>query len=484
MQTFRDGAERGGGAGFSGLRRFLAIVATAGIACGTLTLSAGAQTPVGPLRAALSCERSEVYVDEVFDLTLTVSALGVNLGKNYELLGFPGTDAMKSDPFRELAAEREMRGSQVLEIRRFQCKARISQPGSVTLSPRLRLGVMVRQRLFIGSTWAESPREIVVSPLTLTVSPLPQAGRPPDFSGGVGRFTFAMDVTPVDVAVGDLVTVSYRIAGDGQLENVPPPQIPPLRNFKVYDPKRVRSAPPNELHFEQIVIPQSTNASAIPPVSFSYFDPYKRAYQRLSRGPFPLMFHAAEQITFTPFRPGDNTVAKPGPDAEDTTSDRHMVGVHGSVQGIGAGRIQSTALMHTRTPLSLAALMASVAGVVLTLALGWIATRLGSRTRGHTRRGAIYGGAAILALLLWAGILRLLLEGPPDSNLPSVVVLQAEPARIAPASSALELFDLKPKTAVDVLETYQGWIKVRHDVNSGWIPAESVRFADATALLN
>lgn len=270
-------------------------------------VSAPAQAPQPSISAVIEADRERIFQRETFRLTLSVYSAGVRLGKNMELLSLPDENRLQRlGDFKELPLKR----SRTHETRRFRCEARAISPRVITLSPVLRVGILVKRRAFIGYRWEERARDIRVKPLALSISPLPELGQPENFSGAVGQFAFDVDVTPSDVAVGDLITAVMKIRGTGYLEEISPPRVSPGRHFKVYNPKPSSGRNKGEKIFEQILIPQSTNAVRISSVSFSFFDPRAGTYKTITRGPFSLTFHPPKSAApEKPYRPAVSTPA-------------------------------------------------------------------------------------------------------------------------------------------------------------------------------
>lgn len=134
--------------------------------------------------------------------------------------------------------------------------------------------------------YEKRPMTIRSEGVSLNVLPLPEEGRPRDFSGAVGRFDFEASAAPGEVNAGDPVTLKMKISGEGSLKAV---QFPVLKNagsFKTYDPQVKEEGTAKTL--EQVIIPQSHEITQVPVIEFSYFDPRLKKYQTISRGPFPL----------------------------------------------------------------------------------------------------------------------------------------------------------------------------------------------------
>ena len=266
-------------------------------------LPLNAQSQGSPVTAEITVSKAELFEKETFQLTLTIKTVGVQIRQKLDLAGLP--DKRQVDLFTEfetLPTQRVGDGHRITEIHRYRCRARSLAVGTVRIAPTLRLTAVRRRRLFIGSAWEEFPLQVPITPVLLTVKALPPP--PSDFSGAIGTLGIRASIDPADVAPGDLVTLTTRVTGEGYLGGLRVPQIDGRPHFKVYDASEVH-ADKNLRVYEQIVIPQSTNATAIPAVSLTYFDTTKGTYTRATRGPFPITFHAAPAATLEHFRPTD-----------------------------------------------------------------------------------------------------------------------------------------------------------------------------------
>lgn len=269
------------------------------------------------IHASIQPDRQHIFIHETFKLVLSIRSAGVQLAQEFQLQGLPGSDNLQLlSGFQEISpVRRETVSNNVFETRMFMADARAMKSGQIQFSPVLRVGIMVQQRVFIGTRWVQMPHDIPMRSVDISIMPLPETGRPTDFSGAVGLFSFDVAVSPTDVALGDLITATMTVKGSGYLENILPPRISPGRNFKAYNPEPIANDNADTRIFKQIIVPQTTNAVEICAASFSFFDPQRNKYAIVSKGPFPLTFHQQEkQIQSSPFRPdiqaeanGDNS---------------------------------------------------------------------------------------------------------------------------------------------------------------------------------
>jgi hypothetical protein len=137
------------------------------------------------------------------------------------------------------------------------------------------------------------------TPADLTVLELPAAGRPSGFSGAVGSFKIADELSPSSAAAGDPLTVRLRITGTGNFDRVDSPMLTHLDGWKTYPPTSSFKAgdelgEKGEKTFEQPIIAARTGAQTLPELTFSYFDPSTRSYQTARSGALSVTISASQ----------------------------------------------------------------------------------------------------------------------------------------------------------------------------------------------
>lgn len=129
--------------------------------------------------------------------------------------------------------------------------------------------------------------------LRIRVKPLPEKGRPENFSGAVGQFKLSVSAKPTTVTVGDPITLHMTLKGRGNFDRVAAPTLEDETGWKTYsatdtfegsDPHGYRGTK----RFEQAIVPQHAGLREIPPVSFSYFDTHRKNYVTLKTKAIPL----------------------------------------------------------------------------------------------------------------------------------------------------------------------------------------------------
>ena len=137
------------------------------------------------------------------------------------------------------------------------------------------------------------PVQLASQRLSVDVRALP-SGAPPSFEGAVGRFSMTARANADSVAVGEPVTLTVQVQGTGNLTTLSPPQLNLPSVIEAYEPAVETDVERNgrEVHgtktFTYTLVPRSGGRHALPPVSFSYFDPGAGRYETLRAEVSPL----------------------------------------------------------------------------------------------------------------------------------------------------------------------------------------------------
>ncbi len=130
------------------------------------------------------------------------------------------------------------------------------------------------------------PLELKSGDIAFNVEPLPEENKPAGFSGALGNFDLKVNVSPLEVKMGDPVTLDMTISGEGNFNTVEAPKLATEKLFKVYEAQVKQEA--GEKKFEQIIMPMSVDVKEIPALSFCFFDTRSGEYKTITRGPFPI----------------------------------------------------------------------------------------------------------------------------------------------------------------------------------------------------
>lgn len=127
----------------------------------------------------------------------------------------------------------------------------------------------------------------------LEILPLPEAGKPERFTGAVGQFAVDAALSTRELRVGEPLTLTLTVTGEGSFERIQPPEPEASPHWRPYPPKATLETEGDAgsrgtKTFEYLLIPQSVAAEAVPALTFSYFDPDTRRYQEVHFEPEPV----------------------------------------------------------------------------------------------------------------------------------------------------------------------------------------------------
>lgn len=136
-------------------------------------------------------------------------------------------------------------------------------------------------------------RELKTAPITINVKPLPE-GAPASFSGAVGRYTLAHNLSATEVAANSAATLQLKISGTGNLQFITAPQITLPESFERYEVKSEEhienraSGSVGYRKFDYPFIVRAEGSYDIAPAEFSYFDVDKGEYITLATPPMKI----------------------------------------------------------------------------------------------------------------------------------------------------------------------------------------------------
>jgi len=208
-------------------------------------------------------------------------------------------------------------------------------PGSFTCE------VIVRAARSLFETDQVERVTVPSNEIRLNVRPVPEEGRPPHFTGLVGRYRVSARASATDVNVGDPITLTVRFSADGGVLRDPRLDLAKQPGFtdrfriseSTAEPRRER----DEIVFEQVIRPLSDSVREIPPIEAPYFDTSRGEYAIARSNPIALNVRPTRIVTA-----GDAEGAKIASEIEDAS------------EGIAANYGAATALIDQRFDLAAA----------------------------------------------------------------------------------------------------------------------------------
>jgi hypothetical protein len=122
----------------------------------------------------------------------------------------------------------------------------------------------------------------------ISVKPLPEAGKPEDFSGAVGKFNFKVTPSRTGLKFGESLDLDVSVTGTGNLKlfSLPKPEVP--STLEMYDPEHTENVSTpltgmtGSISDKYTIIPQSKGNFPIKPMRFTYFDLSSGSYKTIT----------------------------------------------------------------------------------------------------------------------------------------------------------------------------------------------------------
>ncbi|MBW2142804.1 MAG: protein BatD [Deltaproteobacteria bacterium] len=193
--------------------------------------------------------------------------------------------------------------------------------GNVTIEPatvacRALVGYKKRQSMFdddflsdflnddfFGQSRRGLYQTIVVpsNSLSLRISNLPEKGRSWNFAGHVGEYRIKASANPVEVSVGDPITLTITLSGPDYLKHV---TLPPLNqqprlagDFKIPKERATAVVSSKSKIFTQTIRALNQGVKEIPSIELPYFDTQTKTYRMARTEPIPLIVKKTRLVT-------------------------------------------------------------------------------------------------------------------------------------------------------------------------------------------
>tara|TARA_B100001113_G_scaffold63520_1_gene48598 strand:- start:2276 stop:4039 length:1764 start_codon:yes stop_codon:yes gene_type:complete len=121
--------------------------------------------------------------------------------------------------------------------------------------------------------------------IKVQVKPLPEVGRPNNFSGAVGKFDLFVTTSKKELLLSEAFQLDLEIKGSGNFNLFAFPSINLPQSLEVYEPERSEKLTTNfkgirgSIKDQYTIVPSSAGKYSIPRISFNYFDPNDSKYK-------------------------------------------------------------------------------------------------------------------------------------------------------------------------------------------------------------
>ena len=145
-----------------------------------------------------------------------------------------------------------------------------------------------RRDIFGGRLMTRANRTVSAGNRIINVKPLPEIGKPADFTGAVGDFEFRVTASKDELNASESLQAKVEVSGKGNLKLFNLPEINLPSSLEVYEPEHNESVRTNlegmrgSISDSYTIVPQYKGKYPIPSISFSFFDLKTESYKRIS----------------------------------------------------------------------------------------------------------------------------------------------------------------------------------------------------------
>ena len=164
--------------------------------------------------------------------------------------------------------------------------------GKLVLEPlalNISVGVPTNRRDIFGGRVMETVHKTVATPnRTITVKPLPENGKPDNFTGAVGNFIFKVNTTKNELKASEALQANIEVSGKGNLKLFKLPRLTLPSSLEVYEPEHTEKVSTNlngmqgKISDSYTIVPSFQGKYPIPSISFSYFDLKTERYKTVT----------------------------------------------------------------------------------------------------------------------------------------------------------------------------------------------------------
>lgn len=176
-----------------------------------------------------------------------------------------------------------------------------------------------RRDIFGGRLMTQVHKTVSAGERTINVKPLPEHGKPDNFTGAVGSFDFKVTTSKTELKASESLDLNVEVSGNGNLKLFELPKVVLPSSLEVYEPEHNEKVRTNlngmqgRISDTYTVVPQFKGKYPIPSISFSYFDVKTKTYKTLS----------SDEIVVDVTQGPNNAVASTQPSASG--SNKHPV---------------------------------------------------------------------------------------------------------------------------------------------------------------
>ena len=171
-----------------------------------------------------------------------------------------------------------------------------------TLYPHQKTGQIVLAPAELLLPLPQGQKILKTKPLTLTVQPIPETGRPPHFNGAIGEYQISAEIARGWIEAGHELMLTVRISGQGNIQTVTPPTLPRIAGVMVSRATPFEVITSTSRAYVYALTPVRKGIFRIPVIQYAYFDPIRAVYATTQTPPIPV------SVRPHPHAPAENEV--------------------------------------------------------------------------------------------------------------------------------------------------------------------------------
>ena len=195
-----------------------------------------------------------------------------------------------------------------------------TKTGNLTIDPMkmdIVIGVPTGRADFFGNIISKNIRKEFASPKkTINPKELPLNGKPENFTGAVGEFSFNVTLSKEVLKANESSQIKIDVSGKGNLKLFELPTVATPAELEKYQPERKENVRINtngisgSVSDSYTIVPQFKGKYKIPKVSFSYFNPKSGAYKTITTEDMYVDVLEGKELVSTNTETSQNTVQK------------------------------------------------------------------------------------------------------------------------------------------------------------------------------
>ncbi|MDR1906861.1 MAG: BatD family protein [Puniceicoccales bacterium] len=227
----------------------------------------------------VAIDSARAYVGQNIPATISL-----RLDEDIQLLG-PIKPQILSEAFLQspISKQPRLRSDRGYEIYSWDTFITPLKSGNYQIAFEASCPIQVMRAMGFFSLAEQESIHLVSLPTPLEVHPLSQA--PTDFRGGIGQFSLKnLRLSSDRALVGEPITLSVDIVGEGNFARLQPPEIASGEQWKIFPPKTTFI--PQDDHdlkgiktIEYIIVPQKTGEVTVPDITLTYFNPKTEQFE-------------------------------------------------------------------------------------------------------------------------------------------------------------------------------------------------------------